>query len=94
MTREQIEDYEFTEKQLAAYNNLKKAVKLCENSGLSLYGKQWNLVAYPKEFTKNQMIGNDTGISKQIEYPILEGIPISDSGADDTMYILDKFIED
>ncbi len=94
ITKEQVDDYQFTKKQIAAYESLKKAVKRCENAGLSLYGRQWSLVAYPQKFTKNHMISNHRGISKRVECPSLEGASIDDSGADDTMYILDEFIKD
>lgn len=95
LTREQIEDYQFTKKQIAAYKALEKAVERCEKSGISLFGKQWHLVGLPSKFYMNHMTTLDHWKAiKRIEVPMLSGAKLSDSGADDTDYILDKYIKD
>lgn len=95
LTREQIEDYQFTKKQVKAYESLKKAVTRCEKSGLSLFGKQWSLIAMPTKFYMNHMTTLEhREATKRIEVPHLSGANLADSGADDTDYIMDKYIVD
>jgi len=94
VSEEAIDEYQFTKKQIKAYEALEKAVKRCKDSGLSLFGKQWNLIAIPSKFHMNDMITNDYKESrKRIIAPTLEGAALSDSGADDTEYIKDEFIK-
>lgn len=96
VTEEQIENYQFTKKQIAAYNSLKKAQERCVKSGLSLFGKQWSLIAYPTKFYKNDMMAQSSengANSYSILCPCLSGVSLSDSGADDTEYIKDKYIK-
>lgn len=95
VTEQQIEDYLFTKAQIKAYEQLKKCIERCKKVGLSLYGKQDGLTAYPSKFMDNWM--NDAGGSfeseKRVSIPNLSGAMISDSGADDTEFIKDKYIK-
>ena len=93
ISKQEIEDYMFTKRQLAAYESLKKAVKRCENSGLSLFGQQWDLIAIPSNIYMNQMVTTDY-TRKLVKCPALTGASLADSGADDQMYISDKFVKD
>lgn len=93
VTVEQIDDYQFTQKQIKAYEALKKAAKRCQESGLTLLAKQSVLNAYPSKFYLNDMMelaGYKT--EKRIDAPALTGCNINDSGADDMEYIMDKYI--
>ncbi len=93
VTKEQIEDYQFTKKQIAAYNSLKKAVARCYDSGLCLFGKQDSLTALPAKFYNNDMTTVDQYEHKKgVVCPYLREINISDSGADDTDFIKDAYI--
>ena len=95
VTKEYIEYYSFTKKQILAYKQLSKYAEKCSKLGLTLLAKQDSVYAYPSKFFKNWM--NDCGGSIEsnlrIEIPHLCGVKISDSGADDTEYIKDKFIK-
>lgn len=95
VTKEQIEDYQFTKKQQAAYKALIKATERCEKAKLTLIGKQDYLYAYPSKFMDNWM--NDTGGSdkskKQLKIPHLSGSRISDCGADDTEFFKDEYVK-
>ncbi len=93
VTEEEIDNYQFTKKQISAYNSLKKATERCEKYGLSLLSQQFSLVAIPSKFYMNHMTStSDVTTKKRIEVPVLSGAKVSDSGADDTEYILDEFI--
>lgn len=96
VTREQIENYQFTKAQIKAYKALIKSTERCKKLKLTLLAKQDNLMAYPDRFMDNWM--NDVGGSykskKGLQIPHLSGARISDSGADDTEYILDEYIKD
>lgn len=95
VTEEQINNYLFTKAQTTAYRALIKATTMCEKANLTLIAKQDNLFAYPNKFMDNWM--NDTGFSvesnKRLKVPLLSGARISDSGADDTEFIKDKYIK-
>lgn len=93
VTKEQIDDYQFTKKQIKAYNALIKATERCKKVGLSLLSQQHDLIAIPSKFYMNQMTDTHIGVSKRIEVPNLSGAYVSDSGADDTEYIMDKYIK-
>jgi hypothetical protein len=94
VTEEQIEEYQFTKKQISAYEALKKAQQRCVDSGLTLLSLQTSLIAIPRKFYMNDMTTvNHYEAEKGIEVPSLTGAEVSDSGADDTEYIKDKWIK-
>lgn len=94
VTEQQIENYQFTKKQIAAYAALKKAQERCKKSGLSLMVQQFNLVALPTKYYMNDMTTVDfREATKGILVPVLCGVGLSDSGADDSEYMKDTCIK-
>jgi hypothetical protein len=95
VTREQIDDYQFTKRQIAAYNALVRATERCKASGLCLLSKQDSLVAVPRDMYMSHMTGTyDHNTDRRVEVPTLTGAYVTDSGADDTQYILDRYVKD
>lgn len=95
VSREQIEDYEFTKKQKAAYAALTRAAKRCQDSGLSLLAKQSQIWGIPSKFYMNDMVivSGEGQSDKHVECPMMNECQINDSGADDGEFIKDKYIK-
>lgn len=92
-TREQIDKYEFTKAQKAAYKQLVKYCKKCRELGLILDARQSKLNAYPEKMYDAGTIDFSEYENFYTPLPVLEGASIVDAGSDESYYINDKFIK-
>ena len=84
-----IEDFEITKEQEKAFKSLVRAVNKCSKSGLRLFGKQHDIVAFPAKAYELDLVAplhayNEEDHNNPVPY-IFETL-LSDSGADDMEY--------
>jgi hypothetical protein len=84
-----IEEFEITDKQKKAFNELVKAFKKCRSAGLELYGKQNMITAYPAKVFELDLACPLADNNEDYKNPLPQlsrSGCITDSGADDEQY--------
>lgn len=83
------EDFEITEEQRKAFKSLVRAVNKCSKSGLRLFGKQHDIMAFPAKAYELDLVAPLHAHHEEDHdnpVPFISETLLSDSGTDDMEY--------
>lgn len=83
------EDFKITEEQEKAFKSLVRAVNKCNKSGLRLFGKQYDIFAFPAKAYELDLVAPLHSRHEEDHdnpVPFISETLLSDSGADDMEY--------